>query len=106
MPSPPSDEHRFVMLAVIDAFGGVARTLGRAAHHLARRLASVDARVARLFAAARCRVGDEHRLPDQKRHVCESEMLKFGGVGETPMKFSRPPQLRFAVDGSYAPRIE
>jgi hypothetical protein len=30
-------------------------------------------------------------------------MLKFGGVGETPMKVCRPPQVRVVVDGSYAP---
>jgi hypothetical protein len=46
------------------------------------------------FAAARCRVGDEHRLPDQKRHVCESRKLKFCGVGTTPMKLCRPPHVR------------
>src|SRR5262245_49373423 len=59
------------------------------------------------LAAARCRVGDEHRLPDQKRHVCESEIPKFGGVGAMPMLcLPLPPQVRVAVAGSYEPWTE
>jgi hypothetical protein len=96
------NEHRVVTPAMRRRqLGGVSRMLSEQDVALieAARQGAVRA-TSEPFAAARCRVGDEHRLPDQKRHVCDSRKLKFCGVGTTPMKLCRTPQVRLYVGGS------
>ena len=52
------------------------------------------------FSLARCRICDDDRASNQKRHTCDSEKLKFGGGETKPTMLCPPEQVRFAVAGS------